>query len=74
MSLVLPENPDASQPQSKPPAPRAHLSWVDLVLLVVVLGSLVGLLALGIDLKSAVAVVGIAGAVSVELRRRLTQS
>ncbi|MEU5157755.1 MULTISPECIES: hypothetical protein [Actinomycetes] len=74
MSLVLAKNSDASQPQSEPPAPRPRLSWVDLVLLVVVLGSLVTLLALGIDLERSVAVVSVAGVVSVELRRRFTQS
>ncbi|MFI0820777.1 hypothetical protein ACH4TX_32230 [Streptomyces sp. NPDC021098] len=45
-----------------------------MVLLVVVLGALVALLALGIDLPEAVTVVGVAGLVSVEMRRRFTQS
>ncbi|MGW5442737.1 hypothetical protein [Streptomyces asiaticus] len=71
MSLILPENPGTSS-QPEPSAPR--LSWIDVVLLVVVLGALVTLLALGTDLPEAVAVVGVAGLVSAEMRRRFTQS
>ncbi|MEU5646654.1 hypothetical protein [Streptomyces milbemycinicus] len=50
------------------------MTWIDVVLLVVVLGALVTLLALGTDLPEAVAVVGVAGLVSAEMRRRFTQS
>ncbi len=73
MSLILPENPGTSS-QPEPSAPRSRLSWIDVVLLVVVLGALVTLLALGTDLPEAVAVVGVAGLVSAEMRRRFTQS
>ncbi|MGW5818049.1 DUF202 domain-containing protein [Streptomyces noursei] len=72
MSLVLSKNSDDSQPE--PAAQRTRLSWVDLALLVVVLGSLVALLKLGLDLERSVAIVGIAGIVSGEVRRRFTQS
>ncbi|WP_327700483.1 hypothetical protein OG530_40915 [Streptomyces decoyicus] len=76
MSLILPENSGSSQPssQSEPAGSRSGLSWVDLILLVVVLGSLMTLLAVGVKLPEAVTIVGIAGLVSAELRRRFTQS
>ncbi|QLH19286.1 hypothetical protein [Streptomyces sp. Rer75] len=76
MSLILPDNHGTPQPpsQPEPTAPRPRLSWIDVVLLVVVLGALVALLALGMDLPEAMAVVGVAGLVSAEMRRRFTQS
>ncbi|KPC61253.1 hypothetical protein [Streptomyces chattanoogensis] len=72
MSLILPENSGTSQPE--PAGTRSRLSWVDLVLLVVVLGALIALLACGVKLPEAVTIVGIAGLVSAELRRRFTQT
>ncbi|GAA0452580.1 hypothetical protein [Streptomyces olivaceiscleroticus] len=75
MSLILPDHSGSSQTaQPQPPASRPRLSWIDLVLLVVVLGALVVLLALGTKLPEAVAIVGLAGLVTVEIRRRITQS
>ncbi|MFC9227384.1 hypothetical protein ACFTZI_00040 [Streptomyces decoyicus] len=76
MSLILPENSGTAQPpsQPEPSGSRSRLSWVDLILLVVVLGSLVTLLTQGVKLPEAVAIVGIAGLVTAELRRRFTQS
>lgn len=72
MSPNLPENSASSQ--SQPSAPRSGLSWIDVVLLVVVLGALVTLLALGTELPQAVAIVGVGGLVSAEMRRRFSQS
>ncbi|MFE9334897.1 hypothetical protein [Streptomyces sp. NPDC006925] len=48
------------------------MSWTDLLLLVVVLATLVGLLACGIELAQALTVVGVAGLLTGELRRRLS--
>ncbi|MFF3735515.1 hypothetical protein ACFYXM_35965 [Streptomyces sp. NPDC002476] len=78
MSLILPENisaqPEPTRPGSQPApsTPGSRLSWTDLGLLTVVLGSLVALLACGVGLQESVAVVGVAGLISAELRRRIT--
>ncbi|MER6503705.1 hypothetical protein ABT218_31250 [Streptomyces sp. NPDC001455] len=78
MSLILPENtsaqpdPTRSGGQPAPSTPDSRLSWTDLALLTVVLGSLVALLAFGVGLQESVTVVGIAGLISAELRRRIT--
>ncbi|MER5631531.1 hypothetical protein [Streptomyces nitrosporeus] len=69
MSLILPENASA-QPEPSRPSPR--LTWTDLALLTVVLGSLVVLLVCGVELPESVAIVGVAGLISAELRRRIT--
>ncbi|MFI2032304.1 hypothetical protein [Streptomyces buecherae] len=72
MSLRHPE--ESSTTPSESAAQRSRLSWMDLVLLVVVLGALVALLALGTALPEAVAVVGVGGLVTAEVRRRLSES
>lgn len=73
MSLILPENSGtSSEPEASGPGSR--LSWTDLALLVVVLGSLVALLLCGVGAQEAVTIVGAAGLVSAELRRRFTRS
>ncbi|MFG2631995.1 hypothetical protein [Streptomyces sp. NPDC048473] len=78
MSLILPENisaqPEPSQPgnQPEPSRPASRLSWPDLTLLTVVLGSLVALLACGVGLQESITIVGVAGLISAELRRRIT--
>ncbi|MFC6064390.1 hypothetical protein [Streptomyces ochraceiscleroticus] len=75
MSLILPDHSGTSQTaQPEPPAQHSRLSWIDLVLLVVVLGALVALLALGTEFPEAIAIVGVAALVTVEIRRRITQS
>lgn len=74
MSLILPENSSAPQPEEGTPAPRTRLSWIDVVLLVVVLGALVVLLRSGMGLPEALAIVGAGGILSAELRRRISQS
>ncbi|MFB7957127.1 hypothetical protein [Streptomyces sp. NPDC056045] len=77
MSLILPENisaqPEPAQDsQPEPSAPGSRLSWVDLALLTVVLGSLVALLACGVGVQESITIVGAAGLISAELRRRIT--
>ncbi|MFF1505537.1 hypothetical protein ACFVZR_38315 [Streptomyces sp. NPDC058316] len=82
MSLILPENlsaqPEPSDTGNEPePAPEpsrtaSRLSWPDLALLTVVLGSLVALLVCGAGLQESVTLVGAAGLISAELRRRIT--
>ncbi|MFE6777543.1 hypothetical protein [Streptomyces sp. NPDC057702] len=72
MSLNHPE--ESSGHPSESTTHRARLSWIDLVLLVVVLGALVTLLALGVALAEAVAVVGVAGLVTAEMRRRFSET
>ena len=59
-------------PSSEPPSRR--LSWADLALLTLVLGVLTVLLVVGVGLPQALAIVGAGGLVTVELRRRLSQS
>lgn len=84
MTLILPGEPSspteqgpvspAAQHGGKPsPSHRsAGASWVDVLLLIVVLASLVGLLAFGIELPQALAIVGVGGLMTAELRRRLS--
>jgi hypothetical protein len=78
LSLILPENtsaqPEPSQPGNQPESSRSasRLSWTDLALLTVVLGSLVALLACGVGLQESITIMGVAGLISAELRRRIT--
>ncbi|MFJ2590858.1 hypothetical protein [Streptomyces sp. NPDC087538] len=78
MSLILPENisaqPEPTHPgsQPEPSAPASRLSWIDLALLTVVLGALIALLACGVGVQESVTIVGAAGLISAELRRRIT--
>ncbi|MFD7868112.1 hypothetical protein [Streptomyces sp. NPDC059783] len=78
MSLILPDNtpaqPEPSQPGSQPvpSRPEPRLNWTDLALLTVVLGSLVALLLCGVGLQESITIVGTAGLISAELRRRIT--
>ncbi|MFF0509109.1 hypothetical protein ACFYUH_36765 [Streptomyces fimicarius] len=77
MSLILPENisaqPEPTQPGSRPdPDPGSPFGWVDLALLAVVLSALVVLLACGTGVQESVTVVGAAGLITAELRRRIT--
>ncbi|MFF8423363.1 hypothetical protein [Streptomyces sp. NPDC015680] len=78
MSLILPENtsaePEPSQPgtEPEPSGPGSRLSWIDLALLTVVLGALIALLACGVGVQESVTIVGAAGLISTELRRRIT--
>lgn len=77
LSLILPENasaqPEPLQPgsQPEPSRPESRLAWTDLALLTVVLGSLIALLACGVELQQSLTIVGAAGLISAELRRRI---
>lgn len=79
VSLILPENisapPEPTRPGSQlaPPEPGSRrFGWVDLALLAVVLSALVILLACGTGVQESVTVVGAAGLITAELRRRIT--
>lgn len=68
-----PDSPDERELSSPPRAKAPGLSWIDLLLLVVVLGALVTLRAVAdMSLPQAIAIVGAGGLLSVELRRRLS--
>ncbi|WP_149561556.1 hypothetical protein [Streptomyces cacaoi] len=73
MAFLLGENTTATAASTPATPASRRLGWIDLALLALILGSLVALLALGIDLPQAIAIVGVAGIVTAEVRRRLTQ-
>ncbi|MBE9499801.1 hypothetical protein IHE61_21500 [Streptomyces sp. GKU 257-1] len=73
MAFLLGED-TASSTSASTEAPSRRLSWIDVALLALVLGTLTVLLAIGVELPKALAIVGGAGLVTVELRRRLSQS
>lgn len=73
---VLPEGPvpvpHNGTPSAMSSSRTSGVSWVDLLLLVVVLGTLATLLVCGVELAQAITIVGVAGLLTVELRRRLS--
>lgn len=75
MTLISEEPAPGTGPERGTPSARSTrngLSWIDLLLLVVVLGALVTLLACDVELAHAVTIVGVGGLLTAELRRRLS--
>lgn len=72
MTLLLPEDSASTDKKRGTTARSAGFSWIDLVLLVVVLAALISLLAFGVALPQALTIVGVGGLMTAELRRRLS--
>ncbi|MBO8189202.1 hypothetical protein [Streptomyces spirodelae] len=72
MAFLLGE--DTASASASTETPSRRLSWIDVALMALVLGALTVLLAVGVELPQALTIVGAAGLVTVELRRRLSQS
>lgn len=74
MSLLLPDETLSAPTESANDAPaRRRITWIDVAILALVLGTL-GILSVlgGMSLSQAAMTVGVGGGLTVELRRRLS--